>query len=218
MAGEEISFTVLVKEVKAKKLPPLDDELAKTIGEFESLNALKEDLRERLVGVKRELVGDQIRGLVLEELVNTAQLDPPDKLVSDEFQHRLEHLNEELNRAGLTIADYASRAQSTELEIRSDLRSQAERSVKAELLLEEIARRQELEVNEEDVGREIALAAAQTQRDPKDVAQELADSVRLRAVAADIMRRKALDYVVANANVAGRPPEEDNPLQEDISE
>jgi trigger factor len=218
MAGEEISFTVLVKEVKAKKLPPLDDELAKTIGEFESLNALKDDLRDRLASVKRELVGDQIRGLVLEELVNAAQLDPPDKLVDDEFQHRFDHLNEELNRAGLSLGDYASRAQSTELEIRSDLRGQAERSVKAELLLEEVARRQELEVTQEDVGREIALAAAQAQRDPKDVAQELADSGRLRAVAADIMRRKALDFVVANANVAGRPPEEDNPPQEDISE
>ncbi len=85
-----------------------------------------------------------------------------------------------------------------------DLRQQAARSVKAELLLEEIARAESIDVSEEELGREIAVAAAQAQRDPKEVAQNLVDSGRLRTVAADIMRRKALDYVARSVNVTGR--------------
>lgn len=204
LAGEEISFTVLVKEVKAKKLPQLDDEFAKTVGEFDSLEELKVDLRSRLTDLKRELVEEQIQGLALEKLVRESQFEAPEKLVASEFQHRLDHLQEDLKKAGASLEDYARASQSTELEIRADLRAQAERGVKAELILEEIARKEAIEVTKEDLGREIALAAARTQRDPKEIAKELADSGRLGAVAADIMRRKALEYVVQNADVVGR--------------
>jgi trigger factor len=74
--------------------------------------------------------------------------------------------------------------------------------VKAELLLEEIARQQEVQVTDEDLGREIAILAQRTQQKPQEVAKSLAESGRVRALAADIMRRKALDYLVENVNVS----------------
>lgn len=200
---EEVSFTVLVKEVKAKKLPTVDDDFAKTVGEFESLEDLREDLRARLATVKERMSEDELRNRALTVLVDASDLEPPEKLVESEFEHRLQHLEEDLKRAGLTLDSYGSQVQLTELEIRRDLREQAARSVKAELLLEEIARQQSIDVSEEELGREISLAAAQAQRDPKEVAQNLVDSGRVGAVAADIMRRKALDYVVRTVNVTG---------------
>jgi trigger factor len=210
LAGEQISFTVLVKEVKSKKLPPLDDDFAKTVGEFDALDDLKSDLRERLAGVKKELAEEQLRGAVLEKLIASSDLDPPAKLVEGEFGHRLSHFEQDLKRAGLTMADYAGQANMTELEIRSEIRGQTAQSVKAELLLEEVARTQDIEVTQEDLGREVALAAAQAQRDPQEVAKELVSSGRLNAVAADIMRRKALDHVVQNVNVVGRSVDEES--------
>jgi len=200
---EEISFTVLVKEVKAKKLAELNDEFAKTVGEFETLDALKDDLRERLVEVKRNMAEQELRGRVLEALVDDSSFEPPDKLVDGEFEHRMQHLETDLTRAGMTLDSYAGQINSTELEIRRDMRIQAQRAVKAELLLEEIARDQDLNVTDEDIGREVALAAAQAGRDPGEVAQNLVDSGRVSAVAADVLRRKALDYVVRSVNVTG---------------
>ena len=214
LGGQEISFTVLVKEVKAKKLPDLDDEFAKTVGEFDSLDELKEDLRTRLADVKVNMVEEQTRALALEALVSGSDLEPPEKLVGDEFQHRLEHFQEDLQRASMSMEEYANASGSTELEIRADMRSHAERAVKAELLLEEIARTQDIEVTNEDLGREVALAAARAQRDPQEVAKELTEGGRLGAVAADIMRRKALDYVVQTADVVGRPSNEDKDAEE----
>lgn len=214
LGGREISFTVLVKEVKAKKLPALDDEFAKDVGEFDSLDELREDLRKRLADVKKNVVEEQTRALALEALVSGSGFEPPEKLVGDEFQHRLEHFQEDLKQAGMSMDEYATSSGSTELEIRAEMRSHAERAVKAELLLEEIARAQDVEVTNEDLGREVALAAARSQREPQEVAKELADSGRLGAVAADIMRRKALDYVIATANVVGRPPSEDKDSDE----
>nr|MBA3350481.1 trigger factor [Actinomycetota bacterium] len=87
-AGGEISFTVLLKEVKTKKLAPLDDEFAKTVGEFDSLDELREDLRSRLGEVKLRMVSEEIGRLVLDELVRVSDLEPPEKLVDTEFEHR----------------------------------------------------------------------------------------------------------------------------------
>ncbi|MFN2488874.1 MAG: trigger factor [Actinomycetota bacterium] len=208
--GRELSFTVLVKEVKAKKLPVLDDDFAKTVGEFDDLQALKEDLRERLGEVKGQLAEDELRAIVLERLVDAAHLEAPEKLVATEFDHQLEHLEEDLGRAGMTFADYALQSDATELEIRKDIRSRAQRSVKAELLLEEVARRNEIGIEEEEIGREIAVAAARSGRDPQELAKQIVDSGRLSVVAADIMRRKALDYVVDLVNVSSRPAAEES--------
>lgn len=201
----DVGFTVLVKEVKAKKLPPLDDEFAKTVGEFDSLDALKEDLRARFAEMKVGMVLDEMRGMALNALVDAADLEAPEKLVESELHHRLQHVEEDLRGAGMTLAQYAERSGSTELEIRSDMRAQAERSVKAELLLEEVARTQEIEVTQDDIGLEIAYAAARANQDPKEVAEQVVKSGRLSALASDILRRKALDYVIDNIEVEGRP-------------
>ncbi|MEA2477986.1 MAG: trigger factor [Actinomycetota bacterium] len=205
---EDVSFTVLLKEVKAKKLPPLDDEFAKTAGEFDVLDDLKNDLRERLKEVKASAAAEELRGAALNALLEAINLESPEKLVESEFEHRLEHFQGDLDRAGLSMSDYERASQSTELEIRKDIRDQAARSVAAELVLEEIARREEMDVTEDDIGREIAYLAARLQREPKDVAEDVVKGGRLGALAADIMRRKALDYVVASITVPGRATHE----------
>ena len=205
LGGQEISFTVLLKEVKAKRLPALDAEFAKTVGEFDTLDELRQDLATRLGEVKLGMVEEQIRNRALATLVDASDLQPPEKLVEKEFEHRLAHLEEELQRAGVTLDAYADQIGSTALQLRSDIRKDAARSVKAELLLEEIARQEQFDVTQQDIARQIAVLAAQTGKEGEEVARELAASDRLGALVADIMRAKALDHVVARANVIGRP-------------
>lgn len=201
---EEISFTVLVKDVKAKKLPALDDEFAKTVGEFETLEALKEDLRTRLADVKEGMAQDELRSLVLRELVNAVDLEAPQKLADTEMEHRMAHFEQDLQRAGLTMDEYGRQAQLTELEIRRDIRDEVTRAVKAELILEEVARNAEIEVTQDEFGQEIAMAALRAGKDPKEVAKQVVSSGRLSTVAADIMRRKALDHVIQGVDVLNR--------------
>jgi trigger factor len=203
----EISFTVLVKDVKVKKLPQLDDEFAKTVGEFDSLDELRDDLRDRLREVKQRIAEEELRSKVLAAVVDAADLQSPERLVEEEFQHRFGHFQDELKRAGVSLDEYGRQTQLTELEIRRDLRDQAARAVKAELLLEEVARVQEVEVEQEDLAKEIALLAARTGQDPKEVTDQLVGAGRLGTVAADVLRRKALDWLVANVKVIGLAPD-----------
>ena len=198
---EEINFTVLVKEVKAKKLPPLDDEFAKTVGEFDNLDDLKEDIRTRIAEMKEQMAKDELRSRALDELVDAVQVDPPEKLVEDEFEHRLAHFEADLKQHGLTMEEYGRQAQLTELEVRRDIRGQVLRSIKAELILEKVAKEADIKVEEDEIGQEIALAAMRSGRDPKEVAEQVVQSGRLGTVAADVLRRKALDHVVQNIHV-----------------
>ncbi|CAN5719969.1 trigger factor [soil metagenome] len=204
LAGQEISFTVLLKEVKAKRLPAVDDELAKTVGEFDTLEELRRDLEERLGEVKARAVEDELRSLALDVLVDATDLEAPQPLVEREFKHRLQHFQEDLKRAGLTMADYERESGQTELAIRSELRAQVQRSIKAELILEEVARREQIDVSQEELGAQIAVAAARMERDPKELAEEIVQSGRVSTLAADIIRSKALERVVEEMNVVGR--------------
>jgi len=208
LPGGDISFTVLLKEVKTKRLPPLDDEFAKTVGEFDSLDELRGDLRERLGDVKLRMVAEEIGRLVLDAFIRASDLEPPEKLVDTEFEHRLDHFEADLERAGITLEGYAREVGSTVLELRSELRAEAAKSVVAELLLEEVARTEAIEVAQEDLGREVSFEAARTGRPASEIAEEMLTPSNLRLVASAILRRKALAFVVEHANVIGRPHEE----------
>src|SRR5688500_4069057 len=168
---EEINFTVLVKEVKAKKLPPLDDEFAKTVGEFDTLDALRDDVRTRIAEMKEQMAQHQLRSLALEALVEAVQVDAPEKLVEDEFQHRLAHFEADLKQHGLTMDDYGRQAELTELEVRRDIREQVVRTLKAELILEHVAKETNIKDEDDESGQEIALAAMRSGRAPKEVAE-----------------------------------------------
>ncbi|HYY45060.1 MAG TPA: trigger factor, partial [Actinomycetota bacterium] len=129
LAGEELSFTVLVKEVKAKKLPALDDEFAKTVGEFDALADLKDDLRSRISEFKKGMAVEENRRRALAALVEASDLEPPERLVDEEFEHRWHHFEDELKRAGLSMADYEQQSGTSLLDLRAELRRQAARSV-----------------------------------------------------------------------------------------
>jgi trigger factor len=152
------------------------------------------------------MVQEELRRRVLTAFVEASPLESPEALVEAEFKHRLEHIEADLKEAGMTLDQYAETGGQTELEIRRDIRIDAAASVKAELLLEELARTQGLQLEDEDVGREIAMFAARSERDPKEVAQQLVRSDQLGALVADVLRRKALDHLVEHVDVEGNLP------------
>lgn len=207
-AGKEVSFQVLIKEARQKVLPDLGDEFAKTASEFETLDELREDLRKRISQVKR-LQGDaEVRNRLLEQLVEATVLDPPESLVRDEMAYRLQRFADDLRRAGITVDEYLQQTGQTEEQIEADLRRQAESSVRARLILEEIGRREGLGVTGEEVTDEVRRHAETMGHEPAELQEQLSQSGRLGVLAGDIIRRKALDFVVERAEIRSEDPEE----------
>jgi trigger factor len=209
-AGQEVSFQVLVKEVKGKKLPDVDDAFAKTASEFDTLAELREGLREQLRANKERAADAGVRDLVLQKLVDSVDVELPDALVDEEVEHRLLHASERAERTGMPLEELLRSQGFDELRFRSDARAHSIRAIKADLVLEAVARNDDLEVTAEEIGREISQLASALGRDPKDVATQLDRSGQVVSLAGDIIRSKALDVLVEHAEVVseGAAPSE----------
>jgi trigger factor len=200
-AGQEVSFQVLVKEVKGKKLPAADDEFAKTASEFDTLEELKEALRDQLRTNKERAADAAVRDRVLDALVDATEVDLPDTLIDDETEHRVRHAAERAERAGLTLEQLLEMQGFDELRFRADARAHATRAIKADLVLEAVARGEDLQVTTEELAQEIDSLAAALGRESKEVAKSLDRSGQVVSLAGDIIRSKALDVLVEHADV-----------------
>jgi trigger factor len=209
--GDELaglaSFQVLVKDVKALKLPDADDAFAKTASEFDTMDALRADLREKVREVKEREIEGVIRDRVLQAMVDTVDVDLPDSLIEDETGHRVRHAEENAGRYGLTL-DQMLEIQGWDRDrLRDDSRDHAVRAIKADLVLEAVARAEELEVTAEELGAEIGSLAQAYDRDPKELAKQLDRTGQIVTLAGDIIRTKALDILVRDADIADESPE-----------
>src|SRR5215217_6776877 len=213
-AGQEVSFQVLVKEVKGKRLPEANDEFAKTASEFDTLEELRDGLREQLGGNKERAADAEVRDLVLQELVDRVDVELPDSLIDEETDHRVVHARERAERAGMTLDQLLESQGFDELRFRSDARAHATRAIKADLVLEAVARNEDLEVTAEELGAEIAQLAQMLSRDVQEVARSLERSGQVVSLAGDIIRSKALDLLIEHAEIdnadvtsdMGQPP------------
>ncbi|MFA5891243.1 MAG: trigger factor [Actinomycetota bacterium] len=205
-AGKELTFRILVKEVRQKVLPELNDEFAKTASEFEALDELRADLVERIRKVKALQSEGEVRNRVLEEALAMVEIEPPESLVREEMAFRLRRFEEQLKGAGMTLDGYMQQQGVSEEQLEQDLLRQAETNVRAQLLLEEVGRRENFTISQEELGEEVRYHAEALRADPSELAKQLGSSDRLTALAGDIIRRKALNHLVGQADIR----EEDN--------
>jgi len=214
-AGQEVSFQVLVKEVKSKRLPAADDEFAKVEG-FDTMEELREDIRTRLRALKEAESSAVLRDLALRRVVDAVEVDLPERMVDDETSRRVEGARQRAEASGYTLEQALESQGWDELRLRADARSHSVRALKADLALEAIARQEQITVTEEDLAREIAGLAEATGREPKEVARLLQRSGQVASLAGDIIRSKALDLIVELADVtnAGGIPVSAEPEEE----
>ncbi|MEA2581840.1 MAG: trigger factor [Actinomycetota bacterium] len=200
-AGKPVSFTVLIKDVKARVLPDADDEFAKTASEFDTIAQLRDDLRERLGEVKERENTKIIRDRALQAMVDKVEEEIPETLIEDETTHRVTHAGERAKQMGITLEQMLE-IQGWDMDrLRQDSRDHAVRSIKADLVLEGVARTAELEVTAEEIGAEINLLAQAYGRDAKEFAKQLDRSGEIVTLAGDIIRTKALDLLVEHADI-----------------
>src|SRR5262249_10550070 len=157
--GDELagptSFRVLVKDVKTLRLPDEDDAFAKTASEFDTMEELRADLREKIHEAKEREAAGGIRDRVLQALIDTVQVALPGSLVQDETDHRLHHAEENAGRYGMSL-DRMLEIQGWDRErLAEDSRDHAIRAIKGDLVLEAVARAEDLQVTAEEIGAEI---------------------------------------------------------------
>jgi trigger factor len=207
-AGQEVSLSVIVKEVKTKRLPELDEEFARTSSEFDSLAALRADMKVRLGALKEAQADAAVRGATLEALSRKVEdLELPDRLIDQETESRVGAVKERAERQGSSLEAVLQAGGVDELEFRADARAHALRAIRADLALEGVARAEEIRVTDEDLNKVIEAIAKDVGRSAKDVRKQLESSGQMTSVAGDIIRDRALDLVVQHAEVVSEGDE-----------
>ncbi len=207
-AGEEVDFKVTVHEVKERVLPDLDDEWVDENTEFDTVDELRSALEERLSDAKLRAVSREYSERALSTLREQVDIDIPESLVRAEMDRHLHEFLHRLEEAELSLEDYFQASGITQEAFIDDLRNQADLSIRNRLVLDAIIEAEDLTVTEEDMSSTLSSLAARSE-DPAAYLKAFSESGQELALASDILRNRALDAILSNAN----PVDEDgNPV------
>jgi trigger factor len=191
--GSTRKATVVLKELKERVLPPLDDELAKAASEFDTFDALRTEIEERLTGEIADELEGLFRAAAVDELVRATNFMPTGPLVELRTRELLNGLARSLQQRGIDANTYLQVTGQSPEELEQRLRAEATMSVARELVLEAVADKLGIEVIDDEIREELRAAGEDDEDIEEFIAQGGADSVR-----GDIRLKKALDRVAAD--------------------
>ena len=198
LAGSEVRFEVALKGIRTRLVPALDDEFAKDVGEFDTLESLRTRVRQDLEEGARQEAERRVREELLKSLAGQVTFEVPLALVEREIDRRVEDFLRRLiaqrvdpRRAGIDWEEF-----------RRNQRGPAGESVKSALVLDEVARREGLTVADADIDREVARHAARTGKTAAAVRADLDKDGGVARLAAGLRREKAVDFLMARATIA----------------
>lgn len=200
-AGQTADVTVTVRSVKEKELPELDDEFAQTASEFDTLDELRADIKDRLSRVKSLQQAAEARDKVLDALLEATEVPLPDSVVNSELEWRQQAINQQLEGAGLSLEDYLQREGQTSEELENELRESAERAVKTQLILDALAEAEQVGVSDAELTEHIVMQAQRYGMAPQEFADQMAKAGSLPTLVADVRRNKALMVAVEAATI-----------------
>ena len=200
-AGKQAEVAVTVHSVKVKELPELDDEFAQSASEYDTLGEFRAGTRVRLESVKRMQQAGQARERALEALLARLDIPLPERLVNEETERREHSLDEQLERAGLTRDAYLASRDLSAGDLEAEIAVDARRFVKAGFVLDQIARTEELGIEQEELNAYIVEQAYRLGVPPDRLAKEIVDRGQLGVAVTEVLRSKALDLLAERAAV-----------------
>jgi len=207
-AGRDADVAVTVRTVKEKQLPPLDDEFAQMASEFDTLDELRADLRNRLTRVKRVEQLYAARDKALDALVKATDVPAPEGIVREEAERQRQVITDQLERIGTTMEEYLESEGKTEEQVNTELTEAAATGVKIQLVLDSLAEAENVQVSDDEFGHEIVHRAQRAGVAPQQYYDQLIRSGAAAAVYGDVRRGKALALVLERVKItdtAGNP-------------
>jgi trigger factor len=201
LVGEDVEVQVKVAQVQAQELPAFDDEFAQLASEFDTAEELSDDVRSRLANGKRLEQAAAARDAVLEKLLERVDVPLPEGVVTDELNQRRESIEQQLAYAGLTLESYLEDEGQTQEEYEADLDRRVREAVAAQFVLDAIANKLELGVDQNELTQHMVMRAQQSGQDPQEFANHMFEHNHVPELVAEIRRGKALAQVVEGATV-----------------
>jgi trigger factor len=197
LAGKHVVYTVQVESIKEKVSPKLDDEFAQSLGDFETLDGFKKSIRENLEAHKRQNATEETHNALLGWLQDNNEFEVPDSLIEHQVQIRLQRLMRNLTDQGVN----PQRLDVDWGKIRADQHAEAVRDVRGSLILEHLAKTEDIRVEDEEVEKEIDTIAAEMNRPKENVREVLGRNDGLERIKGQIQNKKVLIMLEERAKV-----------------
>jgi trigger factor len=201
LVGQDVDVTVKVAKVQEQQLPDYDDDFAQLASEFDTAEELTADVRERLGRGKRLEQAAAARDAVLEALLERVEVPLPETVVTDELNSRRRNIEQQLAYAGVTLEKYLEEEGQTEEEFEADLERRVRDALVAQLLLDEVATKEALRVDEDEIRQHLAMRSQQSGEDPQEFIKHMIEHNHIPEMVQEILRGKALAQIVESAVV-----------------
>ena len=195
LAGKEAVFKCKINEIKAKEMPELDDEFAKDVSEFDTLDELKEDLKKQISERKEANAKTDFENQIIDQIVEDMQAEIPECMFTQKCDDMVQDYAYRLQMQGLDLNTYLGYLGQTMEQFKEQFMEGAKHQVKVKLALDAIVKAENIEATEEEIEQEVAKLAEQYSMD----AEQIKKAVPAEQLSADIVTRKAVDFVVENA-------------------
>ncbi len=201
LAGKEAVFTVTIKEIKRKELTELDDEFAKDVSEFATMQELRDDIENKLKEAAEKKAEEALKESAVKLAAESAEIDVPQSMIESRIDTLVGNFAQEIQRQGIPFEYYLEVTKNTLEGIRDGYRPNAEASVRSDLVLEAIAKEEKIEVTPEDVDEEIEKIAKQVNQEKEKVREIMEKQGQISSIEFGIMMTKAVDLIIAEAKV-----------------
>jgi trigger factor len=201
LLGEDVEVEVKVTSVKEQELPELDDDFAQTASEFDTVAELDDDVRTRLSRGKRLEQAAAARDAVLEKLLDLVEVPLPEGVVESELTARKEQIQQQLAMAGMTMDQYLDGEEQTVDEFEADLEKRVRDAVAAQFVLDQVAKKEEIGVNEGELQEHLMRRAQQSGQNPQEFIQHMLEHNHIPEMVSEVVRGKALATIVEAATV-----------------
>lgn len=198
LKGKAAVFKCTVKEIKEKELPELDDEFAAEVSEFDTLAEYKADVKVKLEEGKAKEAKDAKEAAVIEAIVKEAEMDIPEAMIATQQRQMVDEFAQRMQMQGLTMEQYFQFTGASYEQMIAQVKPQAEKRIQSRLVLEAIAKAENIEVTDADLEDELKVMAEAYQMELEKVKELLPES-GVAQIKEDIAVRKAAEFAVANA-------------------
>lgn len=198
LAGKEAVFHITLHEIKEKELPELNDDFAQDVSEFDTLEQLKDSIRERLNERAREHAEAHTRGNVIRAVVENAKVDVPDCMIEDQIDEHIRQIELSLLYQGVKLEEYMKMTGMTMEALRGDYRAEAEKTVKAQLVVEAVKNAEGITASDEQVEEEIKKRAKTANKEYEEYRKSLKDG-DVEYLKEEIAYENTVRFLVENA-------------------
>ncbi|NLY84843.1 MAG: trigger factor [Tissierellia bacterium] len=199
LKGKEATFKVKIHEIKEKELPELDDEFAKDVSEFDTLEEYKQSIRERLEKDFKHKEEIDNENNLLEKVMEICEVDIPDVMIENQLENELKEFDYRMRMQGLNLEQYLQFTNTTLDSLKAQLMPMAAKRVKGDLVLEAIAKAENIEVSEEDIDKELEKMAESYGQENKEGFIENMKKGDLSFMNTPILNEKVIELLKANA-------------------